>query len=86
MTDETYAPYPALTAANKGEHTPENAAFTAWLTQLRDGVELTEENCDRHHDLWLATGLSRRAWETLDGDAHAVIAGQWRRNPRRTTT
>jgi hypothetical protein len=41
VTDETYAHYPALTAADKGEHTPENAAFTAWLTQLRDGVELT---------------------------------------------
>ena len=50
VTDETYAPYPALTAAGRGENTPANAAFTAWLTQLRDGAELTEENCDRLHD------------------------------------
>lgn len=79
VTDETYAPYPALTAAGKGDHTPANAAFTAWLTQLRDGVELTEENCDRHHDLWLATGLSSRTWDTLDGDMQAAMTALWKK-------
>lgn len=79
VTDETYSPYPALTAAGKGEHTPENVAFTAWLTQLRDGAELTEETSDRLHDLWLATGLSSRTWDTLDGDAQAVMTALWKR-------
>ncbi|KAA8669087.1 DUF1281 domain-containing protein [Pantoea dispersa] len=79
VTDDTYAPYPALTAVGQGEHTPENAAFTAWLMQLRDGVNLTEENCDRLHDLWLASGLSSRTWDSLDRDAQAVMAEIWRK-------
>ncbi|WP_336717849.1 DUF1281 domain-containing protein [Pantoea ananatis] len=79
VTDETYAPYPALTAAGRGEHTPKNAAFTEWLTQLRDGVALTEENCDRLHDLWLATGLSSRTWEMLGRDAQAAMGDIWRK-------
>ncbi len=62
-----------------GENTPENAAFTQWLTQLRDGVELTEEICERLHDLWLATGLSSRTWDMLDGDAQAVMAAIWQK-------
>ncbi|PWK94387.1 uncharacterized protein DUF1281 [Pantoea allii] len=72
VTGDTYAPYPAL-AAGRGEHTPENAAFTEWLTQLRDGVNLTEKNCDRLHDLWLATDIRSRIWDTLDRDAQAVM-------------
>ncbi|NRH23267.1 DUF1281 domain-containing protein [Pantoea stewartii] len=79
VTDDTYAPFPALTAAGRGENTPENAAFTQWLTQLRDGVELTEEICERLHDLWLATGLSSRTWDMLDGDAQAVMAAIWQK-------
>ena len=51
MTGETYAPFPALTAAGKGEDTPENRAFTQWLAQLRDGAELTDKTCDRLHEL-----------------------------------
>lgn len=31
VTDETYAPYPALTAAGKGERSAENLAYTGWL-------------------------------------------------------
>lgn len=79
VTDDTYAPYPALTAAGRGEDTPENAAFTEWLAQLRDGVNLTEENCDRLHDLWLATGLSSRTWDSLDGDTQTVMADIWQK-------
>lgn len=79
VTDDTYAPYPALTAAGRGENTPENAAFTQWLTQLRDGVELTEKTCERLHNLWLATGLSSRTWDTLGSDAQAVMAAIWQK-------
>ncbi|MGP2522118.1 DUF1281 domain-containing protein [Pantoea ananatis] len=79
VTDETYAPYPALTAAGRGENTPANVAFTEWLTHLRDGVALTEENGDRLHDLWLATGLSSRTWETLGRDAQAAMGDIWRK-------
>lgn len=79
VTDETYAPFPALTAAGQGEDTPENRAFTQWLVQLHDGAELTDETCDRLHDLWLATGLRCRTWDALDDEAQAVMTGLWKR-------
>lgn len=79
VTDETYVPFPALTAAGQGDDTPENRAFTQWLAQLRDGAELTDETCDRLHDLWLATGLRSRTWDALDGDAQAVMKSLWKR-------
>lgn len=79
VTDESYMPYPALTAAGLGQNTLENAAFTEWLTQLRDGAELTEKTCYLLHDLWLTTGLSSRTWDTLDSDAQAIMATIWRK-------
>lgn len=79
VTNETYVPYPALTAAGQGEDTPENRAFTQWLVQLRDGAALTDETCDRLHDLWLATGLRSRTWDALDEQAKAVMDGLWTR-------
>lgn len=79
VTDETYAPFPALTAAGQGEDTPENRAFTEWLVQLRDGAELTDETCDRLHDLWLVTGLRSRTWDALDDEFRAVMDALWQR-------
>ncbi len=79
VTDEMYAPFPALTAAGQGEDTPENRAFTQWLVQLHDGAELTDETCDRLHDLWLATGLRCRTWDALDDEAQAVMTSLWKR-------
>ncbi|MFV9671452.1 DUF1281 domain-containing protein [Pantoea sp. KXB25] len=79
VTNETYEPFPALTAAGQGKDTPENRAFTQWLAQLRGGAELTDENCARLHDLWLATGLSSRTWDGLDDEAQAVMNSLWKR-------
>lgn len=79
VTDETYAPFPALTAAGPGEDTPENRAFTQWLVQLRDGAELTDKTCYRLHDLWLATGIRSRKWDVLDDEAQAVMNSLWNR-------
>lgn len=79
VTDETYAPFPALTAVGKGEDTPENHAFTQWLVQLRDGAELTDETCYRLHDLWLATGIRSCTWDVLDDEAQAVMDSLWKR-------
>lgn len=79
VTDETYAPFPALTAAGPGEDTPENRAFTQWLAQLRDGAELTDKTCYRLHDLWLATGIRSRKWDVLDDEAQAVMNSLWKR-------
>ncbi|MCT2420331.1 DUF1281 domain-containing protein [Pantoea agglomerans] len=79
VTDETYAPLPALTAAGPGEDTPENRAFTQWLAQLRDGAELTDKTCYRLHDLWLATGIRSRKWDVLDDEAQAVMNSLWKR-------
>ena len=79
VTNETYAPFPALTAAGQGEDSPENRAFTQWLAQLRDGAELTDETCDRLHDLWLATGLRSRTWDALDDEVRAVMDARWQR-------
>ncbi|KKW49193.1 hypothetical protein XB02_19510 [Pantoea ananatis] len=42
-------------------------------------MNLTDKNCDWLHDLWLATGLSSRTWDSLDGDAQAVMADIWRK-------
>ncbi|MEN4806582.1 DUF1281 domain-containing protein [Pantoea agglomerans] len=79
VTNETHVPYPALTAAEQGEDTPENRAFTQWLVQLRDGAALTDETCNRLHDLWLATGLRSRTREALDEQAKAEMDGLWTR-------
>lgn len=79
VTDETYAPFPALTAAGPGEDTLENRAFTQWLAQLRDGAELTDKTCYRLHDLWLATGIRSRKWDVLDDEAQAVMNSLWKR-------
>lgn len=79
VTDETYAPFPALTAAGKGEDTPENRAITQWLVQLRDGAELTDETCYRLHDLWLATGIRSCTRDALDDEAQAVMNSLWKR-------
>nr|WP_324030888.1 hypothetical protein [Pantoea sp. JZ2] len=47
---------------------------------MRDGVNLTEENCDRLHNLWLATGLRSRTWDSLewgeeDEDGFTCVTG-----------
>jgi len=46
---------------------------------LRDGAALTDETCNRLHDLWLATGIRSRTWDTLDEQAKAVMDGLLKR-------
>ncbi|MFT4271952.1 MAG: DUF1281 domain-containing protein [Pantoea sp.] len=83
-----YAPYPALTGA---EGYPScagsdsawrsdmsgNQAFTQWLCCLSEGVVLTEAACARLHDLWRASGLPGREWETLSAEQQVVICALW---------
>ena len=40
-----FEPCPGLTAAGRGVVSPENIAFTRWLTHLQNGVLLDEQNC-----------------------------------------
>jgi hypothetical protein len=47
--------------------------------QLRDGAALTDETCNRLHDLWLATGIRSRMWDVLYEQAKAVMDGLWTR-------
>lgn len=56
VEDFTYAPFPALTQAGKGSNSPENIAFSRWLTSLQEEVELSKDNCHLLHRLWLNTG------------------------------
>ena len=53
VEDFTYAPFPALTQAGKGSNSPENIAFSRWLTSLQEEVELSKDNCHLLHRLWL---------------------------------
>lgn len=78
VTATEYAPYPALTEI-PGLNTPENRAFTAWVTQLRDGAELTPENCVRLHSLWLASGLRNMTWDRLSTGQQAITGALWLR-------
>ncbi|WP_089520188.1 DUF1281 domain-containing protein, partial [Escherichia coli] len=54
--DVRFEPCPGLTAAGLGVVSPENIAFTRWLTHLQDGVLLDEQNCLMLHELWLQSG------------------------------
>lgn len=54
--DVRFEPCPGLTAAGRGVVSPENIAFTRWLTHLQDGVLLDEQNCLMLHELWLQSG------------------------------
>ncbi len=60
--DVQFEPCPGLTAAGRGVVSPENIAFTRWLTHLQNGVLLDEQNCLMLHELWLQRVLARR-WE-----------------------
>lgn len=42
--DVRFEPCPGLTAAGRGVVSPENIAFTRWLTHLQNGVLLDEQN------------------------------------------
>ena len=75
-TATEYAPYPALTVTAGGD-TPENRAFTQWLALLCCGAELTPENCERLHELWLATGLPCMTWASLTGEQQTAISALW---------
>ncbi|ELE40731.1 hypothetical protein A1U5_03596 [Escherichia coli KTE66] len=60
-------------AAGRGVVSPENIAFTRWLTHLQDGVLLDEQNCLMLHELWLQSGTGQRRWEELPDDARETI-------------
>ncbi|HGZ2016284.1 TPA: DUF1281 domain-containing protein [Escherichia coli] len=59
---------PGVTAAGRGAVSPENIAFTRWLTHLQNGVLLDEQNCLMLHELWLQSGTGQRRWEEVDFD------------------
>ncbi|WP_313685167.1 DUF1281 domain-containing protein [Pantoea sp.] len=88
VTPESYLPYPQLTGENRfpsyaadvevsRAEVLKNQAFTQWLTCLRDGVVLTEATCCQLHDLWLATGLAERSWETLSAEQQTIVCALW---------
>jgi len=76
--DVRYPPYPALTVRN-GCDTPENRAFTQWLSYLKSGAELTKDTCGELHTLWIACGISSWPWDALNAGQQAVIAALWKR-------
>ncbi len=63
--DVQFEPCPGLTDAGRGVVSPENIAFTRWLTHLQNGVLLDEQNCLMLHELWLQSGTGQRRWEGL---------------------
>lgn len=71
--DVRFEPCPGLTAAGRGVLSPENIAFTRWLTHLQDGVLLDEQNCLMLHELWLQSGTGQRRWEGLLDDVRDTI-------------
>lgn len=71
--DVRFEPCPGLTAAGRGVVSPENIAFTRWLTHLQDGVLLDEQNCLMLHELWLQSGTGQRRWEGLPDDVRDTI-------------
>ncbi|MGP4833214.1 DUF1281 domain-containing protein, partial [Escherichia coli] len=73
--DVRFEPCPGLTAAGRGVVSPENIAFTRWLTHLQDGVLLDEQNCLMLHELWLQSGTGQRRWEGLPDDVRDTITG-----------
>lgn len=62
-----------LTAAGRGVVSPENIAFTRWLTHLQDGVLLDEQNCLMLHEIWLQSCTGQRRWEGLPDDVRDTI-------------
>ena len=73
VEDFTYAPFPALTQAGKGSNSPENIAFSRWLTSLQEQVELSKDNCHLLHRLWLNTGIGNKRWSSLSQEQQGVI-------------
>lgn len=73
VEDFTYAPFPALTQAGKGSNSPENIAFSRWLTSLQEEVELSKDNCHLLHRLWLNTGIGNKRWSSLSREQQGVI-------------
>ncbi|WP_077904442.1 DUF1281 domain-containing protein [Shigella sonnei] len=71
--DVQFEPCPGLTAAGRGVVSPENIAFTRWLTHLQNGVLLDEQNCLMLHELWLQSGTGQRRWEGLPDDVRESI-------------
>lgn len=65
---------PGVTAAGRGAVSPENIAFTRWLTHLQNGVLLDEQNCLMLHELWLQSGTGQRRWEELPDDVRETIS------------
>lgn len=58
---------------------PENLAFTRWLTLLTDRIWLNEENCRQLHILWQDSGLGERRWEGLSGEAQGAVSALYDR-------
>lgn len=71
--DVQFEPCPGLTDAGRGVVSPENIAFTRWLTHLQNGVLLDEQNCLMLHELWLQSGTGQRRWEGLPDEVRETI-------------
>ncbi|HBC3474388.1 TPA: DUF1281 domain-containing protein [Vibrio parahaemolyticus] len=57
-----------------GESSPENRAFTRFITLLNNDVELNDEVCDTLLTLFEHSGLKQRYWGDLPKAARAKIA------------
>ena len=71
--DVRFQPCHGLMAAGRGVVSPENIAFTHWLTHLQNGVLLDEQNCLMLHELWLQIGTGQRRWEGLPDEVRESI-------------
>lgn len=71
--DVRFEPCPGLTVAGRGVVSPENIAFTRWLTHLQNGVLLDEQKCLMLHELWQQSGTGQRRWEGLPDEVRENI-------------
>ncbi|EKI56260.1 DUF1281 domain-containing protein [Escherichia coli] len=71
--DVRFQPCHGLMAAGRGVVSPENIAFTHWLTHLQNGVLLDEQNCLMLHELWLQSGTGQRRWEGLPDEVREAL-------------
>lgn len=74
-----YAPFPGLTAAGRGEKTPENRAFTAWLNRLQAGCLLTDKACASLNGLWLTVAGRLPDWSALTDAQRDAMNALWKR-------
>ncbi|EOI7870195.1 DUF1281 domain-containing protein [Yersinia enterocolitica] len=68
-----YTPYLDLTSTGRGVISPENLAFTEWVTLLLNNVELDDTACTYIDRLYGQSGIGDKTWETLPDAAQETI-------------